>query len=468
MDRWLRAALDYIPSWLEYQVHRWQQPGCVIAVAHRGKVVLEKSFGQASLATGAAFTPRHRFRIASHSKSFTAAGILKLREQGRLKLDDTVGTYVKALHPAIARATLSQLLSHSAGIVRDGTDAGQFVESKPFADTEELLHDLAQCRPSSMPGTRLQIFQPWLWPARPGHRRRCGRALSRLDQARDRRSCRPEGDAARHAASRGTPFARGHSSIMPLGRRLVIPGDYSTNAIGPAGGFVSTAADTALFFNQLSPGAAKSVLSVASRREMMRRQWRNPHASLEGYYGLGTMSGTIGGWDWFGHSGGLLGYISRTVTVPAHDLTVSVMSNAADGWPGAWVDGAVNILRTFAQNGAPSRRAAGWKGRWWLAWGPCDLVPMGDKVVTGVPAWVNPFLDSTEIELTSRDTGRVALANGYASHGEPVRRVRTANGRIREIWMGGGRLVSERNSMSELERRFGAKAAKRRRPGPRK
>jgi len=83
------------------------------------------------------------------------------------------------------------------------------------------------------------------------------------------------------------------------------------------------------------------------------------------------------------------------------------MSNAADGWPGAWVDGAVNILRTFAQNGAPSRRAAGWKGRWWSTWGPCDLVPMGDKVVTGVPAWVNPFLDSAEIELTSRDTGRV-------------------------------------------------------------
>ncbi len=467
MDRWLRAALDYIPSWLEYQVHRWQQPGCVIAVAHRGKVVLEKSFGQASLATGAAFTPRHRFRIASHSKSFTAAGILKLREQGRLKLDDTVGTYVKALHPAIARATLSQLLSHSAGIVRDGTDAGQFVESKPFADTEELLHDL-RMPPIIDPGTRLKYSNHGygllglVIAAVAGEPYRAWIKREIVDPAGLKETL-PD-----MPLPRGTPFARGHSSLMPLGRRLVIPGDYSTNAIGPAGGFVSTAADTALFFNQLSPGAAKSVLSVASRREMTRRQWRNPHASLEGYYGLGTMSGTIGGWDWFGHSGGLLGYISRTVTVPAHDLTVSVMSNAADGWPGAWVDGAVNILRTFAQNGAPSRRAAGWKGRWWLAWGPCDLVPMGDKVVTGVPAWVNPFLDSTEIELTSRDTGRVALANGYASHGEPVRRVRTANGRIREIWMGGGRLVSERNSMSELERRFGAKAAKRRRPGPRK
>jgi len=321
MDRWLKAALDYMPSWLEYQVHRWQQPGCVIAVAHRGKVVLEKAFGTASLATGAAFTPRHRFRIASHSKSFTAAGILKLREQGKLKLDDPVGTYVKTLHPAIARATLSQLLSHSAGIVRDGPDAGQFVESRPFAGTEELLHDL-RAPPIIDAGTRLKYSNHGygllglVIAAVAGEPYRTWIKRQIVDPAGLKETL-PD-----MPLPRGTPFARGHSSIMPLGRRLVIPGDYSTNAIGPAGGFVSTAADTALFFNQLSPGAAKSVLSVASRREMTRRQWRNPHASLEGYYGLGTMSGTIGGWDWFGHGGGLLGYISRTVTVPAHDLTV--------------------------------------------------------------------------------------------------------------------------------------------------
>ena len=38
----------------------------------------------ADLSTGEALTPRHRFRVASHTKSFTAAGILKLREQGKL------------------------------------------------------------------------------------------------------------------------------------------------------------------------------------------------------------------------------------------------------------------------------------------------------------------------------------------------------------------------------------------------
>jgi CubicO group peptidase (beta-lactamase class C family) len=463
MDRWLRSALDYIPSWMDYQMSNARQPGCLIAIAYQGRTVLEKAFGQANLATGDALTPRHRFRIASHSKSFTAAGILKLRERGKLKLDDTAGSYIDGLHRSIARATLGQLLSHSAGIVRDGPDSGFFIASKPFPGIADLRHDLAS--PTIIdPGLRLKYSnhgygllglviaavaaEPYrIWIKR------------EIIDAAGLKETLPD-----MPLPRGTPFARGHTGIVPLGRRIVVPGDYSTEAIGPAGGFVSTAADTALFFNQLSPEASRSVLSAASRREMVRRQWRNPHASLEGYYGLGTMSGTIGGWDWFGHSGGLQGYVSRTVTIPAQRLTVSIMSNSNDGWAGLWVDGAVNILRTFAQNGAPGRRTAGWKGRWWSAGGALDLVPMGDKVMVGAPGMINPFLDTSEIHLTGRDSGRVALANGYASHGEPVRRVRTGTGRVREIWIGAGRMVSKATAVAELERRFGTRSGKRRKP----
>ena len=98
MEAWQQAAIGYIRSWIEFQVRASQQPGCIIAIAHRGKVVAEHAFGHANLATGEKLTPRHRFRIASHSKSFTAAGIMKLREQRKLRLDDPVGQYVKGLH----------------------------------------------------------------------------------------------------------------------------------------------------------------------------------------------------------------------------------------------------------------------------------------------------------------------------------------------------------------------------------
>src|SRR5579883_2934286 len=116
VDRWLGAALDYIPRWLEFQMRQTELPGCVIAVAHRGRIVLEQAFGYADLGRGVALTPRHRFRVASHSKSFTSAGIMRLREQGKLRLDDTAGRFVRDLHPKVACTTVAQLLSHSAGL----------------------------------------------------------------------------------------------------------------------------------------------------------------------------------------------------------------------------------------------------------------------------------------------------------------------------------------------------------------
>lgn len=140
---WLEPALNYIPQWLEHQMRESEQPGCVLALVHDGTVVLERAFGHADALARIPLTPRHRFRVASHSKTFSAAGILKLREQRKLSLDDRAGQYVAGLHPAIAEATIAQLLSHSAGIIRDGTDSGQWRDARPFLDATELRADLA-------------------------------------------------------------------------------------------------------------------------------------------------------------------------------------------------------------------------------------------------------------------------------------------------------------------------------------
>ena len=155
MQKWLAPALDYIPRWMDFQMRMSQQPGCVIAIAHKSRIVLEQAFGHADLAKGTPLTPRHRFRVASHSKSYTAAGVMKLREQGKLKLDDAVGHYVKGLNPRVARTTLGQILSHSAGIVRDGKEAGQFLDRRPFLNAEELMADL-QAAPAIEPNTRFK------------------------------------------------------------------------------------------------------------------------------------------------------------------------------------------------------------------------------------------------------------------------------------------------------------------------
>jgi CubicO group peptidase (beta-lactamase class C family) len=454
VEPWLQPAIGYIRNWLEFQVRASQQPGCIVAIAHRGKIVAEYALGHANLATGEKLTPRHRFRIASHSKSFTAAGIMKLREQRKLRLDDPVGQYVKGLHPQVAQTTIAQLLSHSAGLTRDGADAGQFTDRRPYRSTEELIADL-KSPPAIEPNTRFKYSNHGFGliglviEAITGEPYRAWIKREIVD-AVGLRETEPNMPIAR-----GTPFARGHTPRLPLGHRLVIPGNNPANAITPAGGFVSTAADVARFFGQLAPNAKRSVLSAASRREMIRKQWRNPHASLEGYYGLGIMSGNTGGWDWFGHSGGFQGYISRTCVIPARDLTITILTNSADGWAAFWLDGAIHILRAFATRGAPKRRVRDWTGRWWSIWGATDLVPMGNIVLVGNPHAFNPFMDASEIEVTGRDTGRMSLAAGYASYGESVRRARNKRGAVSDIWLAGSNLKPEKTLAAEIERRYG-------------
>ena len=461
MEKWLAAALDYVPRWIEYQMLATEQPGCAIAVAHKGKVVLEIAFGHADLKRRTKLTPRHRFRVASHSKTFTAAGILKLREAGSVGLDDRIGRHVGGLHPAVAAATIAQLLSHTAGLVRDGADSGQWSDRRSFLDEAALRADLAHGTVIE-PNTRFKYsnhgfgllglaieavtgepYADWI-----------GREIVAASGLRETTP-----DAPRALGSARIPFARGHSAKLPLGRRVVIPADNPTHALAAATGFVSTASDLALFFASLSPTARKSVLSAASRREMTRRLWRDPHSSIERWYGLGTISGTLGDWEWFGHSGGFQGTITRTVSVPAHELAVSVLTNAADGASHAWLDGTMHVLRAFARHGAPSRRTAPWQGRWWSLWGALDLLAAKDRVLVANPLLTNPVQDASEIEVSgSLRNGvasvHVALAGGFANHGEPVRLVFDGRGRAREFWLSGSKLLPQAKIERELYTRY--------------
>jgi D-alanyl-D-alanine carboxypeptidase len=462
MKRWMNAALEYVPRWIDYQMQHTEQPGCAIAIAHEGKIVLEKAFGHADLALRTPLTTKHRFRVASHSKSFTTAGILKLREQGRVQLENRIGDYVPGLHPKVAAVSIGQLLSHTGGLVRDGADAGQWSDRRPFLSANELRADLAE-GPIIERNTRFKYSNH-------------GYGLVGL--AIESITGEPYGDwiarevieAARlHATapdapiSEDTPFAHGHSAKLPLGRRMVIPGDNPTNALAAATGFVSTASDMARFFASLAPDARKSVLSVDSRREMWRRQWPDPHSSLGRWYGLGTICGTLGDWEWFGHTGGFQGTVTRTACVPAQGLTVSVLTNAADGPSLGWVDGILHILRAYSRNGAPSRREAAWAGRWWSLWGPLDLLPMDGKVLIANPTLMNPVIDATELMVEGRTRGgeshgRIALAGGFASHGESVRLRRDARGRPVEFWLGGTKMLPKAGVEKEL-RRYAAAAS---------
>ncbi|HEY1751247.1 MAG TPA: serine hydrolase domain-containing protein [Caulobacteraceae bacterium] len=451
---WLAPALAYIPEWLGYQMRQSEQPGCTIAVAYKGEVVLEAAFGHADLVAGEAMTPRHRFRVASHSKSFTATAIMKLRERGRLKLDDAAGDYVAGLGEPIAHATLAQLLSHTAGIERDGPDCAYWAGRAPFLDAASLRAELG--RPAAIEaGTRLKYSN---------------HGFGLLGLVIEAVTGEPYGDWVKREVvdaagltettpdtplPAGAPLARGHSNKTLLGRRLVFPGDGPTYALAPATGFVSTAADLARFFAQLSPSAPTSLLSVGSRREMSRSQWSDPWAVAAQKYGLGTISGTFDGWDWFGHSGGFQGYITRAAVVPSQDLALACLTNAVDGAAGLWLDGALAILKRFRDDGAPDAGLADWSGRWWSVWGPNDLLPVGGKVLVTTPGLPNPMAKAGELTVGEDGAATITEASAFASYGEPAQLVRGADGQPVELRLAGTRLKREADLAAELTQRYG-------------
>jgi CubicO group peptidase (beta-lactamase class C family) len=451
---WLTAALAYVPQWLGYQMRVSEQPGCAIAIAHPGTIMHQSAFGSADLGAGLKLTPRHRFRVASHSKSFTAAAIMKLREQGRLKLDDTAGQYVDGLHPDIAAATIAQLLSHTAGIFRDGTDSAYWACRAPFSDEAAIRADLTLA-PSIDANTRLKYSNH-------------GFALAGL--VIEAITGEPYGVwtqreiVAAAGLSETTPdvplparakLAQGHSTKTLLGRRVVLASDQSTHALAAATGFVSTAADLAKWFAQLDPAAETSVLSAASRREMTRPQWRDAYSPLERSYGLGIISGSFDGWDWFGHGGGFPGTITISATVPAQGLTVSVLTNAADGWSHLWLEGVMHILKRFEQSGPPTEATADWAGRWWSLWGAVDLVPVGDRVLVAAPGLPKPLLKVPELQILGTDDARIVQAGAFASFGEPVSRRRNKSGKVTSLRLAGMTLLPEAALAKELARHDG-------------
>lgn len=455
---WISAALDYVPRWIDYQMAQTEQPGCVIAVAYKGDVIYEQAFGVANLTTGEPLTPRHRFRVASHSKSFTAAGAMKLREMGKLSLDDPAGRYVPGLHESVAQATIGQLLSHSAGITRDGPDGGQFMERKPFLSHSELMADLARPQPLgvsetfkysnhgiALVGRIIEIvtgetYDAWI-------AREVVGALGLKETLPD----------VTALPSPPPPFALGHSGKLPLGRRIVVPGSAAGNAMASATGFASTAGDLVRFFSALMPAAERSILSPASRREMSRRHWRDRHSSIERYYGLGIIIGPVGPWSWWGHSGGWPGTLTRTSNIPDHDLTISVLTNAADGPAHLWMDGMMHILRTFQARGAPEAALGDWSRRWWSLWGAIDGVPVsGKRLLIAMPSLALPFFDASIVELTGSDAGMVAEAQAFGDLGEPVRLVRDASGVPMELWVGGKQMKREDDLAEELRTRYAA------------
>ena len=90
----VQGARRLFSAWLEGQMVERGLPGVAVGVVADQELVWAAGFGFADSAARIAMTPQTRFRMASHSKLFTATAVMQLREQGKLRLDDPVSKYL--------------------------------------------------------------------------------------------------------------------------------------------------------------------------------------------------------------------------------------------------------------------------------------------------------------------------------------------------------------------------------------
>src|SRR5688500_19621303 len=88
-----------------------------VLVAENGKVVHKKGYGHANMEWNILNTPDTKFRLGSITKQFTAALILQLVDEGKVKLDGKLSDYLPAYRKDVGdKVTIHQLLNHTSGI----------------------------------------------------------------------------------------------------------------------------------------------------------------------------------------------------------------------------------------------------------------------------------------------------------------------------------------------------------------
>jgi len=113
-------------------MRKYAIPGGAVAVMRDGKLIYARGFGYADVENKTPVQPDALFRIASVSKPITSAAIMKLVEEGKLKLDDRVAPFIAHLTPAPGanvdprweQITVRHLLNHTGGWDRTKPNGG--------------------------------------------------------------------------------------------------------------------------------------------------------------------------------------------------------------------------------------------------------------------------------------------------------------------------------------------------------
>lgn len=295
-------------------------------VARDGHVLFQGGYGLADVEKKTPITPETKFRIGAVTMQFTAAAILKLAEQGKLALGDSLANYFPNLPHAWA-ITLRHLLTHTSGLhsytVRPDYSADVV---KPIASAE-LIASMEKDPPDFAPGTNFQY---------------CDTGYFLLGEIVAKVSRRPLADYLRTTffeplgmkdtgifvnATPPPGAALGYS--MTDGKGTLAP-DWDMSWEGGAGAIYSTVGDLMRWTEALHGGW---VVNAASLTAMTTPNPLPPGADGPNY-GFGLVMSEVQRLPAIWHNGALPGWSSELLWLPQQKVTVVALSNAMPAPPG--------------------------------------------------------------------------------------------------------------------------------------
>lgn len=296
-------------------------PSASAAVARTDEVIWAEAVGLADAEAGVEATPDTQYRIGSITKTFTAAAVMQLRDAGELELEDTLGRHIpEAAHGS---ATIRGLLAHLSGLQRE--PAGEIWETMEPPSSEELLSRLAEAEQVLQPGAHWHYSN--LAYALLGEvvARRSGFPYERYVEERllrpvglERTSWEPEQPAAKGY------FVEPYSDLL---RPEPLTDLRGTSA---AGQLWSTTGDLCRWAAFLA-GPDPDVLRPETAEEMRSFQaMADPDAWKLGW-GLGLMLFREGDRIFFGHSGGMPGFITQVAYSRKDKVGAAALTNSTSG-----------------------------------------------------------------------------------------------------------------------------------------
>jgi D-alanyl-D-alanine carboxypeptidase len=296
-------------------------PGAVALIARGDKILFRKARGSASIELGARLAPDQAFHIASVTKMFTAALVLKLAETDQLSLDDPLSRYLPDF-PNSESISIRQLLNHTAGISdRAAMNNSQPGFSRRDVDIALLVGEIAKRPLNFSPGTN-QTYSNSGYIL-------LGAVIEKItgkhwyDSLREQLINPLQLSRTQYGAASTVIAGRvaGYTSNRNQG---VKNADFISMSIpASAGALVSTVDDLRSWMRALTSGRVISAKSY----EQMITPVELPGISIASRYGFGTYIWRIRGEIMIGHTGQINGFASILAYLPSQDVTVIVLAN---------------------------------------------------------------------------------------------------------------------------------------------